>query len=471
MKRYICFHYSQFIIVFLIICVSYSWSHCQKIQPQFAVDHAQFRSSDNRVYLEVYYSVKRNTLTYNKDEHEFHAQAIIKTKILQSNLTIASDSLTLNDAVCIMDEISPTHRFTEISYFNIREGTYLLSSVLIDLNSNTQVTYEDSLTICAYPSDLLSMSEIELASIIKSQDQGSKFNKNGLYIVPNADCLYGNGLSELKFYAEAYNLVCDNEAIGSTYQVHYTISDINGNSVMELPGRRKVKPGTSTVIYGALPVDELMDNIYRLKITLTDEFTGNSTESVKTFFCVHEGTAADNLLKSNVGKGQALMDDLEFSEYENINEQALNELFEQVKYIASEEEIKVFENLNETGKRSFLTSFWKRRDPTPETVINEKQRDYQELLIYADAKFNQTIKSGWRSDRGRVLLVYGKPDQIDISEATVNTRAYQIWYYYDLEGGVEFVFVDYRGIGKFELVHSTMKNEIQDYDWETRYAH
>jgi len=89
---------------------------------------------------------------------------------------------------------------------------------------------------------------------------------------------------------------------------------------------------------------------------------------------------------------------------------------------------------------------------------------------YANQEFSTNTKEGWLTDRGRVLLIYGKPQQIDREPATSDAKAYQIWYYYELEGGVEFVFVDRRDMGEYQLVHSTKRNEINDYEWKAHYV-
>ena len=49
-------------------------------------------------------------------------------------------------------------------------------------------------------------------------------------------------------------------------------------------------------------------------------------------------------------------------------------------------------------------------------------------------------------------------------------KSYQIWLYYNIQGGVEFVFVDIRRIGDLQLVHSTHPNEVQEYEWFGRYT-
>ena len=67
---------------------------------------------------------------------------------------------------------------------------------------------------------------------------------------------------------------------------------------------------------------------------------------------------------------------------------------------------------------------------------------------------------------GLIYIKYGQPSEIERYPSSMDEKAHEIWYYYELEGGVEFVFVDIQNLGNMQLVHSTARNELQDYDWE-----
>jgi hypothetical protein len=69
-------------------------------------------------------------------------------------------------------------------------------------------------------------------------------------------------------------------------------------------------------------------------------------------------------------------------------------------------------------------------------------------------------------NRGRVLLLYGEPEEIERFPSSNEARAYLIWHFFEIEGGVEFVFVDLKNSGDMELVHSTARNELQDPAWQ-----
>ena len=84
----------------------------------------------------------------------------------------------------------------------------------------------------------------------------------------------------------------------------------------------------------------------------------------------------------------------------------------------------------------------------------------------ANARFSSTFKKGWKTDRGMIYIKNGEPDEIERHPYQMDKKAYEIWYYYSIEGGVQYIFVDIRGMGELQLVHSTARNEIHDDDWE-----
>ena len=77
-------------------------------------------------------------------------------------------------------------------------------------------------------------------------------------------------------------------------------------------------------------------------------------------------------------------------------------------------------------------------------------------------------KEGWKTDRGRVYLIYGGPDEIERFPNEIETRPYEIWHYESVEGGVIFVFADITGFGSYQLVHSTKRGELRDDSWVRR---
>src|SRR6201986_2793956 len=88
-------------------------------------------------------------------------------------------------------------------------------------------------------------------------------------------------------------------------------------------------------------------------------------------------------------------------------------LNEDVAYIITDEERKAFKQFStdEEGEQ-FVEQFWLRRDPPPDTVENEFKEEHYRRIADANEHFAAGIP-GWRTDRGRIYIMYGPPDEID----------------------------------------------------------
>src|SRR5882724_3889288 len=88
-------------------------------------------------------------------------------------------------------------------------------------------------------------------------------------------------------------------------------------------------------------------------------------------------------------------------------------LEEDVVWIISDEERAAFKQLsNDEERDNFIESFWQRRDPTPDTAENEYKEEHYRRIAYANEHFAAGIP-GWKSDRGRIYIVYGPADEIE----------------------------------------------------------
>lgn len=148
-----------------------------------------------------------------------------------------------------------------------------------------------------------------------------------------------------------------------------------------------------------------------------------------------------------------------------MTEAELDERFEQCRYIATRDDRKIYKKMSLAEKREFFEQFWERRDTAPDTEINEFKDEYLSLLEFANLNFTVGKKKGWKSDRARILLIYGQPNDVEYYPSSNAEKAHQIWRYDFVKGGVIFVFVDVRRFGDFQLVHSTHRDEIQQRNW------
>jgi len=88
-------------------------------------------------------------------------------------------------------------------------------------------------------------------------------------------------------------------------------------------------------------------------------------------------------------------------------------LNEDVVWIITDEERAAFKQLsNDEERDNFIEAFWQRRDPTPDTEENEYKEEHYRRIAYANEHYAAGIP-GWKTDRGRIYIMYGPPDEND----------------------------------------------------------
>lgn len=148
---------------------------------------------------------------------------------------------------------------------------------------------------------------------------------------------------------------------------------------------------------------------------------------------------------------------------------------EDVTYIITDEERKAFKQLNTDEEREqFVEQFWLRRDPTPDTVENEFKEEHYRRIAYANERFASGIP-GWKTDRGRIYITFGPPDERDEHPSggtyerptaegggETTTFPFEDWRYRYIEGignDVNIEFVDTTMTGEY---HMTMDPSEKD---------
>ena len=143
-------------------------------------------------------------------------------------------------------------------------------------------------------------------------------------------------------------------------------------------------------------------------------------------------------------------------------------LTEDVVYIISDEERKAFLQLTTNEEREkFVGQFWLRRDPTPGTAENEMKEEHYRRIVYVNEHFSSPTTVGWKTDRGRIYIQYGPPDEIEahssggsyerpLSEGggVTETFPFEQWRYRYIDGigqNIILEFVDTQKNGEYRL--------------------
>lgn len=125
-------------------------------------------------------------------------------------------------------------------------------------------------------------------------------------------------------------------------------------------------------------------------------------------------------------------------------------MLEALSYIGEQDEIDKMKDLPEGAQVEAWQRFWDRRDPTPDTPVNENLIEFYRRLRHATRHF-QGIGPGWRSDMGRIYIRYGPPDQIETQPGSASMPAIETWYYH--QPYRRFLFADREGFGRYTLLN------------------
>ncbi|MCG2815859.1 MAG: GWxTD domain-containing protein, partial [Candidatus Aminicenantes bacterium] len=133
-------------------------------------------------------------------------------------------------------------------------------------------------------------------------------------------------------------------------------------------------------------------------------------------------------------------------------------LEEEVVYIISPVEREVFLQLNSDRERDmFILAFWKQRDPTPGTPENEFRKEHSDRISHANRRFGRgTPKPGWKTDRGRMYIILGEPNDIQRFEGKTQVYPTEVWFYQGksdvgLPAGFSLVFFQESAVGEYRL--------------------
>jgi GWxTD domain-containing protein len=120
-----------------------------------------------------------------------------------------------------------------------------------------------------------------------------------------------------------------------------------------------------------------------------------------------------------------------------------------VSWIITGQERKAFLKLPAAEKPDFIEEFWRRRDPDPTTEVNEFKDEYERRVDEAARLFRSESKSGWLTDRGRILILFGPPhDRLtNPARGATGGACTEEWYY----GNFPVVFVDRHCSGEYLL--------------------
>lgn len=409
---------------------------------QFYVDYSCFKGVENKSVVEIYLMLYADQLKYtqirNNSKAVYKVSAIVKDstggKTKEQTWTTeveqSSDSTELKNYV-VYDQWRT----------DLIPGEYVITLNVEDINGEASGIVETKLNIPNLKSYDLLLSQIEFVNSVQTDQEKSVFNKGSNRIIPNPSRRYGVLNPTLYFYYEIYNI---SQIHNGNILINYSIVDKNDKLVKKYPEITKEKNSANTALIYGVDVTKIPTGIYEIKINVKDTVSNKEAETEKYF----EVVQLDYVSKNPV-----------------LSEEQAEIAADQIKYFATPRELNLYNRLDLTGKAQFLIRFWNEKDPTPGTKKNEFLDEVKQRFQYANENYGTGKIHGWKTDRGRVLIKYGKPDEIENHHFETGTVPYEIWTYNE-QKKFQFVFADLQNNGNFVLIHSSKEGEVANYNWQ-----
>ena len=430
----------------------------------FEFDYAQFGYDSTSNYVEFYYSFNQASLKVGSENSHTNLEGLLK--IFIQNVQ-SGDSVVFNQWKMKLEiDTSSINNQTLVGTlgFVIPAGTFNCEVTGSDFNNPEMFrTIKEEIVVSPMLNGSLTISDIQLASkmVQGSENTSSVFYKNTYEVIPIPNLIFGQTQPALFFYTEIYNL--QSQLLKSDQiKMSQLIYNSRGRLVKE-KSRYLLRSSNSRVEVGSCILSNIPTDSYTLVVALIDSLANEGISTAKKFYVYNPDVpqVADTFEVSTTS--------VLSSTFGSMSEEELDDLFLKSKYLAAKTEIEKYENLSTIeGKREFMFEFWKARDENSATPENEFYKKYIQRLEVCNDKYNSMGKQGWKTDRGRIYLLFGEPTEIERYPNQLETKPYEIWHYTELEGGVYFIFADLTGFSDYQLVTSTKRGELRDDNWQRR---
>ena len=443
----------QFIFIILILLSV----NIQAQKLRVFLNHTTFYTDKQEPFLEFSIYVDGKSVVYKPAQNNtYEAEIQITIDVFKTD----SDSLIKKLNYILVSEsysdvLATKQDFADVKNVLLANGSYRLNFTFKDLNNNEKaLSYTDFVNI-NYMKNAPAFSGIVLLQNLNDVDKA----KHRLEMMQKLDDYYPENISELNFYAEYYNTdkITEKPVFLRAFIETFETS---------IPEKHLLKKQVSPAPVGGLAhqfnISDLPSGNYHLILEIID-----SSERVLA--------ANSAFFQRNNPKRDMVFQDYSEVLYANTFVDKINDSLLLREYILSTIPIAttVEQNFFYTNARKitvdqmkrFFYTFWvKRNSKNPE----QAWMDYKNKVNYVQKEYGSKLIKGYQTDRGRIYLKYGPPNEIVSEIYDPNAYPYEMWFYYVMgdQKNVKFVFwcKDYIS-NNYEVLHSNARGEISDPAW------
>jgi GWxTD domain-containing protein len=411
----------------------------------FFTDTAGFQASVGYTRQEIYVLLDASQLKFRRKRKRYEAEMELSISLTDSAGAVVNEE-TWKRKVWVesADDVEGAGLpFRDMIGFDLKPGAYRMTLSIRDLKEKKKAVAEGALQVRDFEGRTLKSSDLLFATGLSKAATESRFSRYGWLVTPNVTRTYPAG-GDIEVYFEIYHLSPQVEGADNTFLLGYSVLDTAGAVLAKFADQRLMKPGSSAVKTEIFNTGDLPPGTYYLQVEALDR-SNRAVHRVKRMVSLVRQQEVVELTKE---------------ERDNIR------FYRDIRYIARGSQLKEYRKLkNRQDQMVFLKGFWKELDPTPATDENERLIQHIQRMRFAENNYAASRgKRGSDTDKGRVYIKFGEPSDIQYNLAASNEKPFEVWTY-ENQRGVRFIFMDRRGAGVFELVHSTHPAETYNPNW------
>lgn len=440
--------------ILILFCFLQSFSFSQGSKLKTYIDTKQFYAPGIGNYLEVYMQFVSYSVLYKNEGNGLRSKVLISVEIADTTQTVFSDRYVLESPEAI-DSIQDD--FYEVLRIQLNPGKYTMKLNLLDVNKegseisgNLPITIEDF-------SKNTKISDIIVAEFAYPSDEQTNFDKSGYHIIPMLSSFYATDSKNLPIYLELYGT---EGIIDSTFLLSYRM--INTKDATEMQGFSKTfsyKKGPVIPVFESINIEDLSTGNYQLEVRVSR--LSNEILAVQTY----------DFERSNENNSMFTMENLQLDPafQASIPTDSVLYFLESLIPISKPAEIKnIIETLkskNVENARKHLQGYWVITSPTNSY---ESWLRYKAQVVFVQDIYGNNFQEGFETDRGRVYLKYGAPNQVNARESSPSEYPYEIWTYnkIGIYSNKRFIFYNPDLVNNaYRLLHSDMLGELKNPAW------
>ena len=434
-------------------------------------NYGVFNVPKNSPFLESYITIDGFSLKAKKTNNKYQNSVNILLTIYKDTNIVKANKYNLMGP--FFDDTLKSPAFIDNQRYTLANGTYTVITQLTDnFDAKQKPLITKSVVVMAFNTNLLQSSSIQVLESFKKAATITSLTKSGYDLIPYNVNYFPESQNELAFYFESYNT---DTVLGKNKPFIYSYYIESSTSLKKLESFGAFKKQTTAKVNPLLTkidISKLGSGNYNLVIDIRDE--KNILQFQKKYFFQRLNKAVDIVALAGFDEKKTVADYFGSCNNADTLKMFVECLWPIANGLDKERVINQATKKDPVLMKKFVIDFWQRYaadTANPLKLWANYYKDVQQVMVL----FKCGKQPGYYSERGRVYLQYGPPNQRSQQFAEENTFPYEIWQYYRLNdrsnnqffSNRKFVFVSKMlGDDCYNLIHSNMRGEIYNERWQ-----